>query len=109
MHKIKRRDQLAIIKELWVARDRVASEQDIAPGKLLNDSAIVELAMAASVTKKEFEKAMKSLKIECNPKEMDAIFEVIDRDSSGSIDYNEFLAVLGYSARGREGETKRAY
>ena len=61
MHKIKRRDQLAIIKELWVARDRVASEQDIAPGKLLNDGAIVELAMAASVTKKEFEKALRPL------------------------------------------------
>ena len=61
MHKIKRRDQLAIIKELWVARDRVASEQDIAPRKLLNDTAIVELAMAASVTKKEFEKALRPL------------------------------------------------
>ena len=61
MHKIKRRDQLAIIKELWFARDRVASEQDIAPGKLLNDGAIVELAMAASVTKKEFEKALRPL------------------------------------------------
>ena len=61
MHKIKRRDQLAIIKELWIARDRVASEQDIAPGKLLNDTAIVELAMAAAVTKKEFEKALRPL------------------------------------------------
>ena len=61
MHKIKRRDQLAIIKELWFARDRVASEQDIAPGKLLNDGAIVELAMAVSVTKKEFEKALRPL------------------------------------------------
>jgi ribonuclease D len=61
MHKIKRRDQLAIIKELWVARDRVASEQDIAPGKLLNDTAIVELAMAAAVTRKEFEKALRPL------------------------------------------------
>ena len=61
MHKIKRRDQLAIIKELWVARDRVASEQDIAPGKLLNDGAIVELAMATAVTKKEFEKALRPL------------------------------------------------
>jgi ribonuclease D len=61
MHRIKRRDQLAIIKELWVARDRVASEQDIAPGKLLNDSAIVELAMAAAITKKDFEKALRPL------------------------------------------------
>ena len=61
MHKVKRRDQLAIIKELWIARDKVAAEQDIAPGKLLNDSAIVELAMAAAVTKKEFEKALRPL------------------------------------------------
>jgi ribonuclease D len=61
MHKIKRRDQLAIIKELWVARDKIASEQDIAPGKLLNDSAIVELAIAAAITKKEFEKALRPL------------------------------------------------
>jgi ribonuclease D len=61
MHKIKRRDQLAIIKELWVTRDRVAAEQDIAPGKLLNDNAIVELAMAAAVTKKEFEKTLRPL------------------------------------------------
>jgi ribonuclease D len=61
MHKIKRRDQLAIIKELWVARDQIAANQDIAPGKLLNDSAIVELAMAAAVTKKEFEKALRPL------------------------------------------------
>ena len=61
MHKIKRRDQLAIIKELWIARDKVAAEQDIAPGKLLNDTAIVELAIAGAVTKKEFEKAVRPL------------------------------------------------
>jgi ribonuclease D len=61
MHKIKRREQLAVIKELWHARDKVASEQDISPGKLLNDSAIVELAIAPAVTKKEFEKALRPL------------------------------------------------
>lgn len=61
MHKIKKRDQLAIIKSLWEARDSIASEQDIAAGKLLNDSAIVELAMAAPITKKDFEKALRPL------------------------------------------------
>ena len=61
MHKIKRREQLAVIKELWHARDKIASEQDISPGKLLNDSAIVELAIAPAVTKKEFEKALRPL------------------------------------------------
>lgn len=61
MHKIKRRDQLAIIKSLWIARDTVAAAQDIAAGKLLNDSAIVELAIAAPTSKKEFEKCLRPL------------------------------------------------
>jgi ribonuclease D len=61
MHKIKRRDQLAVIKSLWIARDEIASKQDIAAGKLLNDSAIVELAIAAPTTKKEFEKCLRPL------------------------------------------------
>jgi ribonuclease D len=61
MHKIKRRDQLAVIKSLWLARDEIASQQDIAAGKLLNDSAIVELAIAVPTTKKEFEKCLRPL------------------------------------------------
>jgi len=61
MHKIKRRDQLAVIKALWIARDEVAAMQDIAPGKLLNDSAIVELAIAVPTNKKEFEKCLRPL------------------------------------------------
>jgi ribonuclease D len=39
----------------------VAAKQDIAPGKLLNDSAIVELAIAAPTNKKEFEKCLRPL------------------------------------------------
>ena len=61
MHKIKRRDQLAIIRALWIARDRIASQSDIAQGKLLNDNAIVELAISAPTNKKEFEKALRPL------------------------------------------------
>ena len=61
MHKIKKRDQLAVIRSLWIARDAVASKLDIAAGKLLNDSAIVELAIAIPTTKKEFEKCLRPL------------------------------------------------
>ena len=61
MHKIRGGDQLAIIKSLWIARDQIASARDIAAGKLLNDSAIVELAITAPVSKKEFEKALRPL------------------------------------------------
>ena len=61
MHKIKRRDQLAIIRELWITRDQIAAAQDIAGGKLLNDSAIIELAITAPTNKKEFEKSLRTL------------------------------------------------
>jgi len=61
MHKVKRRDQLAVIKSLWIARDAVAAKHDIAAGKLLNDSAIVELAIAVPTNKKEFEKCLRPL------------------------------------------------
>lgn len=61
MHKIKRQDQLAIIRELWVTRDQLASMKDIAGGRLLNDAAIIELAMKAPTTKKDFEKTLRTL------------------------------------------------
>ena len=61
MHKIKRRDQLAIIRELWIRRDALACGLDIAQGKLLNDAAIIELCLSAPTTKKEFEKALRSI------------------------------------------------
>lgn len=61
MHKIKRQDQLAIIRELWRTRDQLASTKDIAGGKLLNDSAIIELALKAPTTKRDFEKILRPL------------------------------------------------
>ena len=61
MHKIKRRDHLATIKELWITRDSIAQSEDIAAGKLLNDYAIVELAMSMPKNKKEFEKSLRPL------------------------------------------------
>ncbi len=61
MHKIKRRDQLAVIRELWITRDELARASDIAGGKILNDSAIVELALNPPTTKKEFEKTLRPI------------------------------------------------
>lgn len=61
MHKIKRRNQLAIVKALWEARDAIARESDIAGGKLLSDAAIVELATRAPKNKKEIEKVLRPI------------------------------------------------
>ncbi|MEU8520487.1 ribonuclease D [Streptomyces sp. NBC_01216] len=46
MHKVRRRRQMAVVRELWTARDRVAQRRDVSPGKVLSDAAIVEAALA---------------------------------------------------------------
>ncbi|MER7408533.1 ribonuclease D [Streptomyces sp. NPDC000070] len=46
MHKVRRRRQLAVVRELWQARDRIAQRRDVSPGKVLGDAAIVEAALA---------------------------------------------------------------
>ncbi len=46
MHKVRRRRQLAVVRELWETRDRIARRRDVSPGKVLPDSAIVEAALA---------------------------------------------------------------
>ncbi|MGI5480091.1 HRDC domain-containing protein [Streptomyces lavendofoliae] len=46
MHKVRRRRQMAVVRELWTARDRIAQRRDVSPGKVLSDAAIVEAALA---------------------------------------------------------------
>ncbi|WP_367045734.1 ribonuclease D [Streptomyces sp. Je 1-332] len=46
MHKVRRRRQMAVVRELWTARDRVAQRRDVSPGKVLSDGAIVEAALS---------------------------------------------------------------
>ena len=65
MHKIKKRDQLAVVRALWIARNEIAQEVDISQGRLLSDSAIVEIAMVAHTktiqTKKDLERALRPI------------------------------------------------
>ncbi|MCM2387077.1 ribonuclease D [Streptomyces albipurpureus] len=46
MHKVRRRRQMAVVRELWTARDRVAQRRDVSPGKVLSDNAIIEAALS---------------------------------------------------------------
>ncbi|MEU5268359.1 ribonuclease D [Streptomyces hygroscopicus] len=46
MHKVRRRRQMAVVRELWTARDRIAQRRDVSPGKVLGDAAIIEAALA---------------------------------------------------------------
>ena len=46
MHRIRDKRAVARVRELWLTRDAIAQEQDTAPGRILPDAVIVELANA---------------------------------------------------------------
>ncbi|OBI46074.1 3'-5' exonuclease [Mycobacterium kyorinense] len=46
IHKVRNQRGLAAVRELWTARDRIAQRRDIAPGRILPDSAIIAAAVA---------------------------------------------------------------
>lgn len=50
MHRIKNRRAIARVRELWNARDDMARQRDTAPGRVLPDAVLVELANAAPKT-----------------------------------------------------------
>jgi ribonuclease D len=53
IHRLRNRRQLAIVRALWGARDEYAAERDIAPGRILPDSAIVDAARTNPATQRE--------------------------------------------------------
>ena len=50
IHKVRTREGLAAVREMWTVRDRIARSRDIAPGRILPDSAIVAAALADPAT-----------------------------------------------------------
>ena len=50
IHTLRTQRQLAIVRELWIAREGIAARRDVAPGRVLPDSAIVTAAVAAPET-----------------------------------------------------------
>ena len=65
MHKIKKRLHLALVRDLWSARNELAKELDVSPGRLLSDAAISAIALAAETTpltnRKQLEKILRPL------------------------------------------------
>ena len=65
MHKVKKPSQLAVVRALWTQRNEMAKEADISPGRLLSDSAIVQIAISAGtkpiVTKKDLERILRPI------------------------------------------------
>ncbi|RBQ19619.1 ribonuclease D [Spongiactinospora rosea] len=52
IHKVRSLRGLAVVRELWTLRDRLAREADLAPGRVLPDSAIVTAALEIPRTTK---------------------------------------------------------
>jgi ribonuclease D len=50
LHKLRNRRGAAMIRELWLTRDAIAMERDTAPGRILPDAALVDLALRAPRT-----------------------------------------------------------
>ncbi len=50
MHQIRDRRQLAAVRQLWLEREDLARKRDVAPGRLLPDSALIAAARAMPTT-----------------------------------------------------------
>lgn len=50
MHRIRDRRKLAAVRDLWLERERLAENRDVAPGRLIPDAAIVAAAQAMPST-----------------------------------------------------------
>jgi ribonuclease D len=46
IHRVRNQRNLAAVRELWTVRDEIAQRRDIAPGRILPDSAIIDAATA---------------------------------------------------------------
>lgn len=78
MHKVRKPRQLAVIRELWLARDALAQQRDTAPGRILPDSAIVSAAVEQPATRE----ALVALPIfggKANRRQADRWMAAIDR------------------------------
>jgi ribonuclease D len=53
IHRVRTRRSLAVVRELWQARDRIARDIDLSPGRVLPDGAIIEAARAEPQTASE--------------------------------------------------------
>jgi ribonuclease D len=56
IHKVRNQQTLAAVRELWTVRDQIARRRDIAPGRILPDSAIIAAAVADPKTVEDLTK-----------------------------------------------------
>ena len=65
MHKVKKRNHMAVVRGIWEERKSLPAELDVSPSRLLSDAAITEIALASDkgpiTNRKHLEKILKPL------------------------------------------------
>lgn len=61
LHKIRQPQVLATVRELWYARDRLARDRDTSPGRIVPDTALVDIALAAPRSATELPKGHRAI------------------------------------------------
>lgn len=62
MHRVRHRRTAALVRELWEARDLIAQDRDLSPGRVLPDAVLVELATAAPTKAAELPDSHRSVR-----------------------------------------------
>lgn len=78
LHTLRQPRNLAVARELWIARDDYAQEIDTAPGRLVPDGSLVAAAKALPATKRDLA-AMKDFTGRASRSQLDRWFEAIQR------------------------------
>jgi ribonuclease D len=78
IHALRQARNLAVARELWIARDDYAREIDTAPGRLVPDASLVAAARALPATKRDLA-AIKEFTGRASRSQLDRWFEAIQR------------------------------
>lgn len=78
LHTVRGRRGLAIARELWEAREEFAREQDVAPGRLVPDRALIAAVLADAQSKQELN-ALKAFNGRASRSQLDRWWAAIER------------------------------
>ena len=83
VHSIRGLRNLAVARELWLARDGLAREKDVAPGRLLPDASITAVARVLPGTRRELS-ALREFTGRASHTELDRWWEAVSRGMTTS-------------------------
>ena len=83
IHGLRSARQLAVARELWIARDDLARDLDLAPGRLVPDAAFVAVAKTSPTTRRELQ-SLSEFTGRASRSELDRWWAAIERGAATS-------------------------